>query len=769
MIQFDLAEKPELVDLAFVNVDSHYEIESPAALNPPGGRVTAGGPDGFQITEELVAGDKDLRRFIRESQGLVSYYYVRLGIVFALNDRPPLGSAQVELTLTTDPGTSAPIALSIRSVADDTPARAKRRAIIGPGLSLPSIEDEVSSLYMPSPHYKQTSSQVRNLGIGTPTPRWEFTSTPEKRLAGSYRLELIVQASRGAQLSVNGTMTAQTSGIWRRHFRAELPRPLTFKPLNSGDFIEGNLTQDARSDVREGAVQESADGSWSGIVGGDDHGGTGSYGVVAEQEPRPRFLTGILPERAPTDVPIPLFVQITLAAQGASTAMKGFSVAPSGTTVTITVSALGLDLIGDSRQDLLVPFAADSEQVRFWLIASQDGRQSVRVRAFADGTCLSDLTLEISVETGVAEEQGRARAALMADLTAEPGEVTLQVSRTVSGYSFQLLSQALYPVVLVDRLAGDPATVLGQMLAELRALSKGKTPYATPALARRRLQSLGSQLWADVVPETIREQFWAQRDRIKLFTIASDMDTVPWELLYPVDLNNDNGFLVEQFPVVRRIYGQGRERVLRLDRGAGFIVPPNPPANAMNEIAAVRAALPDYVLDRGTGNSLGEVLELLDAVPSVLHFAGHNAYTDELGSLISLDGGPLRPSDLSYVRQRRAFESVRPLVFFNGCRTAGEIPGFTQLIGWAREFMGAGAGAFIGSLWAVRSSSALTFAEEFYNALIRDGESLGVASLRARKAIAADEADPTWLAYTVYGNPSASVMHNPHPIPRNSQ
>ena len=87
-------------------------------------------------------------------------------------------------------------------------------------------------------------------------------------------------------------------------------------------------------------------------------------------------------------------------------------------------------------------------------------------------------------------------------------------------------------------------------------------------------------------------QFWAQRDRIRLFTIASDIDTVPWELLYPVDLDNDNGFLVEQFPVVRRVYGQGRARVLRLDKGAGFIVPPKSPANAMVEVDAVRGILP---------------------------------------------------------------------------------------------------------------------------------------------------------------------------------
>ena len=83
-----------------------------------------------------------------------------------------------------------------------------------------------------------------------------------------------------------------------------------------------------------------------------------------------------------------------------------------------------------------------------------------------------------------------------------------------------------------------------------------------------------------------------------------------------------------------------------------------------------------------------------------------------------------------------------------------------QLMGWARQFMGAGAGAFIGSLWAVRSSSAKTFAETFYRATVRDRMPLGAASLRARQAISGDPGDPTWLAYTVYGNPSASIDHD---------
>jgi hypothetical protein len=306
-------------------------------------------------------------------------------------------------------------------------------------------------------------------------------------------------------------------------------------------------------------------------------GGTGGHGRIesgghgdGEEPRRQRFLTAIAPERAPAGARISLLVQVTLAAaQGSSAALKDFPVSPTGTVVTITVSAPGLISLGDLEQDLAVPFAADSEPVRFGFLAGPVGLHTVHVRAFAGGTCLGDLTLEISVETGATLEEGRPRTAPLTDLAAEPGEVTLQVSQTAGGgYSFQLLSGALYPAVIIDRLARDPGEVVRQMIAELRVMSKSTALYATPALARRRLTSLGAQLWGDVVPKSIREQFWAQRDRIRLFTIASDIDTVPWELLYPVDLDDDAGFLVEQFPVVRRVYGQDRARVLRLDRGA---------------------------------------------------------------------------------------------------------------------------------------------------------------------------------------------------------
>jgi CHAT domain-containing protein len=76
------------------------------------------------------------------------------------------------------------------------------------------------------------------------------------------------------------------------------------------------------------------------------------------------------------------------------------------------------------------------------------------------------------------------------------------------------------------------------------------------------------------------------------------------------------------------------------------------------------------------------------------------------------------------------------------------------MIGWAQQFIAAGAGAFVGTLWPVRSESASLFAHAFYT-LLAGGEPLGRAALLARRRAIQDEPDPTWLAYTVYGDPHA--------------
>jgi CHAT domain-containing protein len=306
-------------------------------------------------------------------------------------------------------------------------------------------------------------------------------------------------------------------------------------------------------------------------------------------------------------------------------------------------------------------------------------------------------------------------------------------------------------------LAGDPSRAVEAIVAELRGMASGRLSYRSPGLARARLRNLGAQLWADAVPEVVRRQFWEQADRITSFTVASDLDNVPWELLYPVDGQNELGFLCAKYPVVRRVYGQGRTRRLPLSSVA-YVVPQGSPADAMDEVTRVRARLGHDITDQGVLENLEDLTAMLDSGrTSVVHFACHNKFTSDDGSVVTMAGGPFRPSDLSLAVQRKALAESGPLVFFNACRSAGEIPGLTRMMGWARQFMGAGAGAFLGSLWPVRSSSAHDFADAFYGAFVAEQQPLGQASWKARMSIAEELGDPTWLAYTVYGNPAATA------------
>lgn len=116
---------------------------------------------------------------------------------------------------------------------------------------------------------------------------------------------------------------------------------------------------------------------------------------------------------------------------------------------------------------------------------------------------------------------------------------------------------------------------------------------------------------------------------------------------------------------------------------------------------------------------------------------------------------------MTAVAINHALAGSAPTVFINACRAAGLTATYNRLDGWASKFLEAGAAVFIGSLWAVRDTTGREFASELYSHL-QAGFSLGKALLSARRAAASQPGDPTWLAYTVYGDPGATIGGNEH-------
>ena len=494
--------------------------------------------------------------------------------------------------------------------------------------------------------------------------------------------------------------------------------------------------------------------------------GTGGHAPKGGgQEPPPpggRFLLAQLPARVPVAAAVSLVVRISATSRAAlparSAPLTGLAVGPEGTPVTVVVQAPSqLAPLTALQQVMIVPAAGDPPPVRFEFLAREAGLQRVVVTAWAGGTFLAELGLEVSVHDGGRYLDAPVRVTPVGAVQALEGEVTLQVRFDGQRYTFQLLSEPyLFEPVLAEELTAHPSAAVERTVATLRSIAEGSSGYSG-GNARTWMEQAGVGLWNDMVPGLIKDQFWQLRGHIGAFSIVAGGDVIPWELLYPLAPGHDEGFLVEQFPVTRRVYGQQRSRSLAVT-GARYVLPARSPANAQAEITAIRRALGD---DPRAGETIADLDALLGFIESgrcgSLHFACHSTFRSEAGgSAIAMGGGSFVPMLLNKAVTRQALAGRNPLIFINACRSAGAVPEYTRMTGWAQQFMAAGAGAFVGTLWAVGSTAAQAFAEAFYAALA-SGVPLGEASRRARVAASRDHDDPTWLAYSVYGDPAAQA------------
>jgi hypothetical protein len=487
--------------------------------------------------------------------------------------------------------------------------------------------------------------------------------------------------------------------------------------------------------------------------------------TVEKEAGAARFLVAQMAQRVPLSAELSLLVRIAADAdafpEASSKAVADLEVGPNGRRVTVVVQApRDLASVDALEQTIWVPPEGDSRPARFAFRAGSVGLHRLVVSAWAGGTFLAELTLEVSVQDGAPYVDAPAQVVPVDSLRAKPGEVTLQVGFDGHHYTFQLLSEPCYfEPVLAEAVTARPTDAVERILAMLRSMAEGSTHYS-PGNAQTWIEQAGVGLWNDMVPEQIKDQFWQLRKQISSFSIAiaRGRDVIPWELLYPLAADTDEGFLVQQFPVMRRVFGQARSHRITLG-DTRYILPPGSPKNAQNEIAALQQVLGSSTSAVDVVSDLNTLIALIESQKAgLLHFACHNTFrADDGGSAITMSGGAFTPMLLNKAVIRHTLSGRNPLVFVNACRSAGAVPEYTRMMGWAEQFMAAGAGAFVGTLWAIRSETASEFAESFYGE-ITGGSPLGEACHRARLAI--DHSDPTWLAYSVYGDPAATAIRS---------
>lgn len=468
----------------------------------------------------------------------------------------------------------------------------------------------------------------------------------------------------------------------------------------------------------------------------------------------PRFLTAQAQDRVALNEEFALMVQITVESIGTAPGQdaKAISV-PGGATLQIDLYAPGFRIIGGSTQPLTVPATGDSPPLRFGLRAEKAGPQTIKVNAWNGSAYVGGLTVQVAVDAEPA-----AAAPPQSDMDMrdpEEGECTLEVTYDdqTKRWRFQLRGDkiGLLPSVYSDPLVSTYLQTVNDLIAQLNALARNKAQY-NEKQAQFALKGLASSLYNNILPKDLKDALVGIRGEIRRLNIISPGDPMPWEILFLTDPKTGEGAYLTESAIVSR-WRYGTPPCPKIGKTPAYVVvPKGAPAQATQEFSTVSGIL-------GGANSIVDLDTLIDLVDNgqfgLLHFAAHNVNVPGVtgGTYVPFPPSSFPLAGMESIAEGR-YRANSPLVFMNACTSAGASPLYTVMAGWADKFVACGSGAFVGSLWEVRDRTAPMFAEAFYGELC-NGKNLGQAMAAGRGAIG--PADPTRLAYTLYGNPLAKL------------
>ncbi len=493
----------------------------------------------------------------------------------------------------------------------------------------------------------------------------------------------------------------------------------------------------------------------------------GSVEGPEPEELTSRALVAEFPEQVEMDELTSLLVSLS-SSEKASDGIP-IEALPLGTTVDIIVQTRhGFVLEGRGEGSLTITDAQESLPLQFKLRSTALGPGQIRV---LDGIVLGKLTLTPMVvprSTGMHTLPPSSHVQSLAPVSVQLPDLSLLIEEswvngrraftlrvTASNPSHGLNLAKFGPIIFQT----DPGPYFQEFYQDVE-----NYPVATPtnkAIVAQKLAAKGDSLFYTLFPPEVQGKLWALKDQITSVLVQSEEPWIPWELCKLCGEENERvvagPFFCEAFAITRWMPGLGFKPKLMLQNMA-IVVPSDsglPCASSERE----------YLLSLVQGNRRvtripARFLDLYTALASgeydCWHFTGHGGYraSDPNRSAIYLENREtFKPEQLVGVVTNLG--ASRPLVFLNACQIGRSGMSLTDIGGWAKQFLFAGAGAFIGPYWSVYDQPACNFAKELYKRLLV-GLSIGKAVQEARLAIKAT-GDPTWLAYTVFADPFATA------------
>jgi len=455
---------------------------------------------------------------------------------------------------------------------------------------------------------------------------------------------------------------------------------------------------------------------------------------------------------------------------------RGLSVAqPAGTSINVTVQPRrGYLVEGPAQAVIVVGSTTEFDPLVFTLRATDPGESDVRVILSRAGTILGYLritgrVLATPAEMTWAENQMVTHLQPVAAVRVDDPDLLLHIEEVQQGgqRGFVITLTAEDPALNLNLrrfgpvfFQSDPGPYFNDLFRGIEGLPNASAN--DQAIAASRLEAQGVNLFESLFPGELRDLFWSLQNRIRSIFIQSSEPWVPWELCRLTGMEKgqkvEGPFFCEAFALTRWLPGTGIKPSLHLTNLA-VVVP---------DSSALPYAQPEMQYLLGLDSPALKVrriparyLELVQAFTSGRydgwHFSGHGAVrgADPNTSEMLLD----QHETLTPMRIAGSLANLgkaTPLVFLNACQIGAGGMALTDIGGWARQFLAAGAGAFIGAHWNILDHTAYTFATQLYD-LLRAGRPVGEAVREARQKVR-PAGDSTWLAYTVFAHPLARVV-----------
>lgn len=431
---------------------------------------------------------------------------------------------------------------------------------------------------------------------------------------------------------------------------------------------------------------------------------------------------------------------------------------------------------GDYRKKIAVPSAGESAVVSFVAICTDPGVCKLSVEISQEQVPMVALSLSpvcVEKEKPATKTTTTANAHIPEPFPVHVNQLGIREYQKGNSYYYTYELEApdlgIFKLFESPPIDIDRQEYVAQLYTEIEELWDNTA--GNMEVFNEELRNFGASLFMRLFPEDLRKVLYQNTTNITSIQVISTEPFIPWELLLVKHPDQHTAWqasdkFLGEMGLTRWLHGWTPTQQLNIRKGkAKYIIPqyeneeyqlPAGPKEAsyLKKAFTAKEVVPDTL-------TITKLLRSGDF--DLLHFCCHGGadlanitYAKLLLKEVNVNG-ELKPTYLTQIAVEEcgniSKDGNRPLIVVNACETGRLGNGLTGYGGFAKAFLNAGAGAFVGSLWSIEDNAAVSFITTLYDEL-KTGKTLAEATIAARKR-ASKEPDSAWISYVVYGHPFA--------------